>query len=286
MRKVKIITDSCCSLTPDQLKKMGVDYIAMDITVNGVTHNSFDYPIKDYEEFYAELEKAESCSTSCINNFNFEEMFEKYLKEDFDVFYVGLSGGMSCTNNNAKKAAEELNERYGKRVFVADSLTGSYAISFDVEKAKQMADEGKSAQEIFDAIDNNGLKTFAIFAPGDLKFLRKSGRINKFVASIGTMLKLVPVITANEKGELKLFSKSIGRRKALSTIEHYILQHADLESPGKMIVGHTGQKEEAEQLAAFLKEHTKNKEIIVDYIDYTMGCNCGPRTLSVFGFLK
>ncbi len=286
MNKVKVITDSCCSLTPQQLEKLGVDYVSMDITVNGVTHNSFDYPIKDYEEFYEVLEKAESCSTSCINTFTFEEIFEKYVKEGFDVFYVGLSGGMSCTNNNAIKAAEEVNERHGKHVWVADSLTGSYTIAFDVEKAKQMADEGKSAQEIFDAIHNNGLKTFAIFAPGDLKFLRKSGRISKFVASIGSMLKIVPVITANDKGELKLFSKSIGRKKALATIQNFCLQHADLESEGKMIVGHTGQKAEAEQLAEFLRQHTKNKQISVEYIDYTMGCNCGPKTLSVFGFLK
>ncbi len=286
MNKVKVITDGCCSLTPERLKELDIELLSMDITVNGETRSSLNYPITDPEEFYKILEESESCSTSCINNYTFEETFEKYLKLGFDVFYIGLSGGMSCTNNNAKIVAEELNKKYGKRVWIADSLTGSYAISFSVEAAKQMADEGKSAEEIHKALDKNGIKSFAIFAPGDLKFLRKSGRINKFAASVGTMLKIVPVITANEKGELKLHIKSIGRKKAISTIENYILENADLTSPGKMYIGHTGQKEEAEQLAKFLKENTKNKEITVDYIDYTMGCNCGPKTIAVFGFLK
>lgn len=286
MNKVKIITDSCCSLPPQKLQELDIDYIAMDITVDGTTYNSFDCPITDPEEFYSLLEQSESCSTSCINNFAFNEKFEKYVKEGYDVFYVGLSGGMSCTCSNAKAVADELNAKYGKHVWVADSLIGSFSIGFDVLAAKKMADDGMTAQEIFKVIDQNGLKTFAVFAPGDLKFLKKSGRISKFVASIGSVLKIVPIITSNDKGELKLLNKAIGRKRAMKLLEEYVLKHADLTSPGKMYVGHTGQKEEAEQFANFLRENTKNKEIIVDYIDYTMGCNCGPRTISVFGFLK
>ncbi len=286
MNKVKIITDSCCSLSPKKLQELDVDYIAMDISVNGVNYNSFDCPITDPEEFYTLLEQSESCSTSCINNFTFNEKFEKYVKEGYDVFYIGLSGGMSCTCNNAKTVAGELNEKYGKHVWVADSITGSFSIAFDVLMAKQLADEGRSAEEIFQSLDQNGLKTFAVFAPGDLKFLKKSGRINKFVANIGSVLKIVPIITSNEKGELKLLNKAIGRRRAIKFLEEFVLKYADLTTAGKMYVGHTGQKEVAEQFAEFLREHTQNKEIIVDYIDYTMGCNCGPRTISVFGFLK
>ncbi len=286
MKKVKIITDSCCSFSKEELNKLDIDYMAMDITVNGKTYNSFSHPEKDPEKFYEELEKSENCSTSCINTFIFSEMFEKYVKQDYEVMYIGLSGGMSSTCDNAKNAAKELNEKYGEHIWVADSLTGSYGIAIMLEIAVKMRDEGKTAKEIYEALDKNGLNTFSIFAPGDLKFLKRSGRINRFVASVGTMLKIVPVITANDKGELKLFSKSLGRKKALNVIENFILEHGDLTTPGTMYIGHTGQKEEALQLEKFLKENTSNKDIKVGYIDYTMGCNCGPKTLSVFGFLK
>ncbi len=286
MNKIKIITDSCCSLSKERLKELDIDFLSMDITINGNTHNSFDYPIQDFEKFYTALEKSESCSTSCINSFSYEQIFEKYIKAGFDVFYIGLANGMSCSNGNAKLVADELNNKYGKHIWVADSLTGSFAVALLLEEAKKMADEGRSAQEIFDALNNNGLKTFAIFAPGDLKFLKRSGRISAFVTSLGTMLKLVPIITANKEGKLKLFSKSIGRKKALRILEEFILQYADLTTKGKIYIGHTGQKEEAEQLASFLEANTKNKEIIIDYIDYTMGCNCGPKTIALFGILK
>lgn len=286
MNKVKIITDSCCSFSPEELKALDIDYIAMDITVNGKTVNSFEAPEKDPEVFYAQLEKAEHCSTSCINTFAFAELFEKYVSAGYDVFYIGLSGGMSCTNNNAKLAAAEVNEKHGERVFVGDSLTGSYGIALMLLAAKRLAEEGKSAKQIYQALDKNGLRTYSIFIPGDLKFLRRSGRISRFAASIGSMLKITPVITVNEKGELKLFSKSLGRKKALEVIKKFILDNADLTSADKVYIGHTGQKQEAEDLAAFMKEHSQNKDISIGYIDYTMGCNCGPKTLAIFGFLK
>ncbi len=286
MNKVKLITDSCCSFSPEELKELDIDYIAMDITINGTSFNSFDVPEKDPEKFYDMLEKAEHCSTSCINTFAFTEMFEKYVNAGYDVMYIGLSGGMSCTNNNAKLVASDVNERFGERVFVADSLTGSYGVALMLLGAKRLMEEGKSAKQICEALDKNGLRVYSIFIPGDLKFLRRSGRINRFAASIGSMLKIAPVITANEKGELKLFSKCLGRKKALETIKKYILENADLTSADKIYIGHTGQKQEAEDLAAFVKNNSKNKDITIGYIDYTMGCNCGPKTLAIFGYLK
>ena len=57
--------------------------------------------------------------------------------------------------------------------------------------------------------------------------------------------------------------------------------HAD-----KVYIGHTGQEEEAQNLAKFVRENFPNKDVVVDFIDYTMGCNCGPKTIAIFGFLK
>ena len=90
----------------------------------------------------------------------------------------------------------------------------------------------------------------------------------------------------NENGELKLFAKCIGRKKAIKTIQKFILEKADLDVKERIYVGRTGIKEDAEEFAEFIKETTSNKDVVVDIIDYTMGCNCGPYTLAVFGKLK
>lgn len=285
MNKVKIITDSCCSITPDRLKALDIDYVQMSFTVDGKTFNGFEHPKKNAKHFYDELAKCKSCSTSCVNTYNFTEIFTKYVSQGFDVFYIGLSGGLSATYSNAVSAAEEINTA-GQRVWVADSLTGSFGIALMIEHAVKLRDEGKSAAEIFAALDKNHLNLYSIFVPGDINFLYRSGRISKLVACIGSMLKLVPIITANEVGKLKMIAKCIGKNKARQTMEKFILSKADLESAETIYIGHTGIKAEAEAFAEFLKANTKKKTIIVGDIDYTMGCNCGPYTLAIFGKLK
>ncbi len=286
MNKVKIITDACASLSIEELKNLDVDYVQMGIVIGDEAYDSFDYPEKNPTEFYKMLERTKKCSTSCVNTQNFLEIFEKYLKEGFDVFYVGLSGGLSCTYHNALSVAEELNKTYGERVFVADSLTGSYGIAIMVEHAVKMRDEGKSAKEIFEAINKNALNVFSVFMPGDLQFLMRCGRINAIVASVGTVLKLVPVIVPDDKGKLKTVNKCLGHRKAMKTIQAFVEEHDNLELEETIYIGHTGQEEMANELASYINEKYPNKKVKIGYIDYTMGCCCGPSTLAVFGISK
>ena len=286
MNKVKIITDSCSSLTQEEMKKLNVDYVQESFSVNNQEFKGFNHPIKDANQFYEGLQKCESCSTSCINTQDFADVFEKYVEQGFDVFYIGLSSGLSCTYNNALIAAEEINQDKGKHVYIADSLSGSFAIAKMVECAVKMRDEGKSAQEIHNALHENGLKTYTMFIPSDLKFLTKSGRISKLVANIGSMLNLIPIMTADSEGKLKVVAKCIGRKKAMKTIQTLILQNADLSSPEKIYIGHTNFEEDAKEVAEFFKQNSQNKEVVVGNIDYTMGCCCGPKTLAVFATYK
>ncbi len=286
MKKVKIITDSCCSFSAEKLKEMDIDFVQMSFSIDNEEFNAFEHPIKNAQIFYDELAKSKSCSTSCINPYTFTATFEKYVKLGFDVVYIGISGGMSATYNNALISAKEINATYGQRVFIANSLSGSYGIALMLEYAVKLRNVGKTAEEIFRAIDKNGMNVFAVFVPSDLKFLNRSGRISKFVASIGSLLKVTPVIMADAHGELKLLAKCIGRKKAIKTIQNFILEKGNLESESRIYIGHTGVKEDAEEFAEFIKGNSNVKEIIVDTIDYTMGCNCGPYTLAVFGKLK
>lgn len=286
MNKVKIITDSCSSLTQEEMKKLNVDYVQESFSVNNQEFKGFEHPVKDANQFYEELQKCETCSTSCINTQTFADIFEKYVKQGFDVFYIGLSSGLSCTYNNALIAAEEINQDNGKHVYVADSLSGSFAIAKMVEKAVELANEGNSAEQIYNILHENGLKTYTMFIPSDLQFLTKSGRISKLVANIGTLLNLIPILAADSEGKLKIVAKCIGRKKAMKTLQNLILQNADLSSPEKIYIGHTNFEEDAKEVAEFFKQNTQNKEIIIGNIDYTMGCCCGPKTLAVFATYK
>ena len=286
MNKVKIIADSCSSLTPSELKMLDVDFVQMSFVVNGEAYNAFDNDFDNPQEFYKMLEKTEKCSTSCVNTQTYLEKFSEYVNNGYDVVYIGLSGGMSSSINNAKLVAAELNKQNGEHVWVVDSLTGSFGIAMLINKAVGLRNNQKSAKQIFEELEEIKYKKLQIFVPGDLQFLMRSGRINRFVASIGSLLKISPILSADEQGVLKMVEKCLGYKKAIRSLQNMILSKADLDTAETIYIGHTGKEAEAKEFAEFLKGVTKNKEIKIGYIDYTMGCSCGPNTLAIFVSLK
>ena len=193
---------------------------------------------------------------------------------------------MSSSINNAKLVAAELNKQNGEHVWVVDSLTGSFGIAMLINKAVGLRNNQKSAKQIFEELEEIKYKKLPIFVPGDLQFLMRSGRINRFVASIGSLLKISPILSADEQGVLKMVEKCLGYKKAIRSLQNMILSKADLDTAETIYIGHTGKEAEAKEFAEFLKGVTKNKEIKIGYIDYTMGCSCGPNTLAIFVSLK
>ncbi len=284
--KIKIITDSCCSLSIAELNRLGIDYVQMSILIDDQNFDAFDCPITDPEEYYKKIKTAKKVSTGCVNVQSFTDIFEKYAHQGWDVVYIGLSSGLSSTYDNAVRAASEVNKTCGKHIYVADSLSGSFAIAIMLEHAVKMAAEGKTAEQICKALDKNGLNTLVYFMPEDLQFLSRCGRLNKISATVGSMLKLAPVLAPNEEGKLKTVNKFIGRKKGIKNLGLMFLEGIDISREEKIYVGHTGAASEAEEIANFLKQNTQNKQIEVGYLDYTMGSSCGPCTVALFGIKK
>ncbi len=284
--KIKIITDTCSSLTKEELDNMGVDYVETNFMIDGTLNNGFDEFKDSNEEFYNNLKNIKSVSTGCVNVQSYTDVFSKYVNDGYDIVFIGLSGGLSSSFSNACLSAEELNNQYGKHIYTANSLTGSFGIAKMINEALSMVKQDCSAEEIYNKLNNNGLKTLSIFIPGSLTFLTKSGRISKLVAGVGSLLHIVPIISTDENGKLKMIAKSLGRKKAITTLNNILLTRADLENEETIYIGHTNQLQEAEELKEFILANTKNKKVKIGYIDRTMGCHCGPGTLAVFATTK
>lgn len=279
---VKIITDTCCSLSKEELKKLGVDFVQMSILIDDQYFDAFDCPINNPDEFYQLIKSANKVSTGCVNVQTFTEIFEKYAHMGDDVVYVGLSSGLSSTYSNAVVAADYVNRTCGKHIWVADSRTGGFAIAKMIKCALKMTFENKSAQEIYQAINNNGINTLTYFIPCDLQFLAKCGRLNKIVATFGSAFKIAPTLSTDAEGKLKLINNSIGRKKAMKNLTRLLEDKMELDREERVYIGHTGQYAEAEELSKIIKEIAPNKTVEVGYIDYTLACCCGPETLAVF----
>ena len=283
--KIKIITDSTTSLSKEECEKLGIDCLETSYMLDDVNYSAFENDEESLIDFYKRLDEIKSCSTGCVNEHQFEECFEKWIKQGYQVIYMGLSSALSSTHENACNVAKRLNHNYGEnKVFCVDTKTGSYGSYLFVEEALEMVAEGKSADEIAEKLSddaNNKMETS--FVPRDLNFLCKSGRLSRLEASIGRLMRLVPIISVSQPtGKLAVSEKCIGTKLAMKTVKNKYVKLITTKGLTRCMIATSGLEAEAEELKAHIIANTDIKDIKVGLIDKTMACCCGPKTIAIF----
>lgn len=109
--------------------------------------------------------------TSAINKEQYLDFFKKQLQSHDAVVHFCLSGGITSACQNAKDAAQEL-----KNVYVVDTQSLSTGIALLAIYAKELADKGIDASEIYEKVSARVPKVQASFVIKKLEYLYKGGR--------------------------------------------------------------------------------------------------------------
>ena len=283
-QKIKIVTDACSSLTKEECEQRGIVCVETTYMLDDVLHTAFDEPEVSLHDFWKKLDEVKSCSTGCVNQNTFEECFEKLVKDGYHVLYIGLSAALSSTHSNSIIAANTINEKYGKNVVrTVDSRTGSIGEQILIDDAEELIAQGKNLDEIEFILKDYASKLESTFICRDLKFLHKCGRLSSFGASIGTLLKIVPIIHVDPvDAKLRVCDKCLGQKLAYKTLRNKFIKLINERPCEKVYIASCGLDEDAETLKNFIIENSHIKNIKVSYIDKTMSCCCGPKTLAIF----
>ena len=283
-QKIVIVTDSCSSLTQEECEKRNIICVETSYVLDDVLHTAFDEPDVSLEQFYEKLDSVKSVSTGCVSENIFEETFEKIAKNGAQILYMGLSGALSATYSYAVAAAEKINEKLGtKTVYTIDSRTGSIGVQILLDDAEELIGQGKSIEEIVEILSGYAKKLESSFICRDLKFLNKCGRLSTFGAAIGTLLKIVPIIHVDPvDSKLKVAEKCLGKKLAYKALKNKLVKLINSRPCEKCYIASCALDEDAEELRKYIAENTHIKDIKVGYIDKTMSCCCGPKTLAIF----
>ena len=110
------------------------------------------------DKFYQAMENGASTRTSQISIAEYQDYFEKYLKEGKDILHIDFSSGLSGSVNSARNAAEMLKEKYPEqKIYVLDSLAASSGYGLLVDKAADLRDEGMDIDTLAKWVDDNKL---------------------------------------------------------------------------------------------------------------------------------
>lgn len=286
MTNYKIITDSSADLTADMMKELDIDGVCLKFTIDGKTYvNTADESTIKNKDYYAMLRGGKSAVTTQVNNNEFYDIFEKYLKMDMDVLYIGFSSGLSGTFQSSVIAKKDLEEKYpDRKVIVVDSLCASAGEGMLVYHAVMKKREGLSIEELAKWVEDNRLHLCHWFTVDDLHHLKRGGRVSAATAVVGTMLAIKPVLQVDDEGHLISVSKVRGRRQSLDAIVAKVGETAIDPKTQTMFISHGDCLEDAQYVAKQIKSKYGTKKINISYVGPVIGGHSGPGTLALFFF--
>lgn len=189
---IAIVTDSTCDLPQRVIHELGIKVIPLFINIGDKGYlDGVDITRKD---FYTNLPGYTVHPTTGTPGADaFKEAYQTLKDKGYtEILSIHISEKLSATVNVARNAAHEFRQI---PVTVRDSGQLSLGTGLQVERASRMAAEGRSMQEIEIALDDLMARTFVAARLDTLEFLRRSGRMNGFIAGIGSLLELKPILT-------------------------------------------------------------------------------------------
>ena len=201
-----------------------------------------------------------------------------------DVLYIAFSSGLSGTYQALSLMAAQLQEEFPERkIHMVDSLAASGGQGLLVWYAVQHARAGESIDQVRDWLEENKLHLAHWFTVDDLMFLFRGGRVSKTAAWAGTLLNIKPVLHVDDEGHLIPMEKVRGRKKSLNALIDHMEKSANKPISDQMVfITHGDCIEDAEYVAAKIKERFGVKEVVINYVDPVIGAHSGPGTMALF----
>ena len=275
-----LFTDSACDIHPDKLAEWNVKMLplAFLFTDTNVEQKDHDEPIG---EFYKSMRAGRVAKTSCVNEDAFENAFTELLEAGQDILYLGLSGGLSVTPDNAKKVAARLAPKYPDRKIIAiDSLSASAGEGLFVYLAVKNRDAGMTLEENAEALRKEIPHVCHWFTVEDLVYLKRGGRVSAATALLGTALNVKPVLHVDNEGHLIKMTQVHGRKKSIKTLAEKLGQTIRPDSP--IFISNADCMEDAEMLRDLIKAECGMDVTLITSIGSVIGAHAGPGTLALF----
>lgn len=278
MRPVKIISDSTCDLSPEQIKDLDIEIMPLYINIKDKSFkDNVDITVPDLYR-YVEEDKVLP-KTSAIGIQDYIDTFKAWIDRGYDIVFTGISGGLSSSHNNSRLAIEELGAE--DKVFSVDSKNLSTGIGLLLLKACEKRDMGASASMVAEYMKSFVERVKSQFVIDRFDYLYKGGRCSSMARIFGTMLKIKPLITVRD-GKMTVAEKPHGKKiKGLDALLRFLERDKDKLDLDHVFVTHTYADEDAKYLVEKIKEGYNFKNIYVTNAGSTIASHCGPGTIGI-----
>ena len=278
MKKLAILTDSTCDLTNEIIEQNDIHLLPLYVTFGDKTYLD-RVEINTTELYKTVVETHTLPKTSAASPADFIKVFENLFEEYEEILYMGISGSMSSTLNNANQARMILDAE--DKVFILDSKNLSTGIALSLLKACKYRDQGLSGSEVVERVSKIVPQVRSQFAIEKMDYLHKGGRCSGVAAIFGRILKIKPIIVVRE-GKMTVGKKPRGKMKvALEGLLDYVREDINVIDKDAIFITHTEALSACEYLKEKLTELVPDAKIYITEAGCVISSHCGPGTIGI-----
>lgn len=285
-----VLTDTASSLSRAEANNFGVELIPFHLIWPDQQFTDFTIGSQEmYQRF--ETHSIPSTSGPTPNDFlnYYEDLYQRGVKNIVSI-HLGVR---SMTLNSAFTAGTKIEEMHSDiKIDVINSKSLTIAQQYKVLRAKELINQNKSAEEIKTELDSMSKQIVLFGSTGHdaIPFLRKSGRLSGFQSFAASQLKLIPIVSLCEDGNIKKDSITFGEKKGRKEVVNLFLREIDQRKslPQEIGIVYTKNKDVGLDLEYRLKD------IMVPEIRLTgpkeagsvLASHVGPGTGVIVGYWK
>ena len=271
---IRIAADSVCDLPAELVDALNINIIPTYVNI-GDESIPDDGASLDRSQFFRDLPAMSSLPTTAAPSPGDAAAFYRAILDDGAerIVSIHVPEKLSGTLNAMRLGAQSVGEA---RVTLVDSSQLTFGIGFQVWAAAELAAQGAALETILDAIERVRLHTRVYAIIDTMEYLRRSGRVNALVASLGSLLKIKPIVHVNE-GEVTSIGRARTWSRAVQRLRALTLEQTPIE---RLAILHIANEPGAASFLDDIGELASSDTLVIE-TSPTLGAHIGPGSIGV-----
>jgi DegV family protein with EDD domain len=265
---IRIVTDSTCDLPEAAVAEYGITVVPLYINIGDQGY--LDGVELSRQEFYERLPDYDPPPTTATPGpEQFRQVYETLAAEGAtEILSIHISESLSATVGMARLGAQATK---AVPVTVFDSGSLSLGTGFLVLAAAKATAEGRSIDEIIPLLEEQGSRTHVFAALDTLEFLRRSGRMNRAMAAVGSWLQMKPLLRMHDGNSM---AEKV--RTSEAAVKRLVSLLSDLVPLEQVALVHTHALDRAADLLDRVRHLLPEGEVLSVDITPVFGVHLGP----------
>jgi len=284
-KSIGLVTDSTCDLPPELIKKYNIQIVPIVIQVGEKSYlDQVEIKPKDFIHI---LETSnEKLSTSQPPPTFFTEVYNKIASKYESIISLHISERLSGTIQGARMGCKSM--EYSNKIHIVDSKTSSVALGLLVAEAAQLIQERFNLEEIINRLKIAADNVKIFISIPTLKYLMRSGRLNKTKGFLGTLLNLKPILTINSDGNIVEAAKVIGQKRVIHKTVDLAIKFAKSVKNPRFAITHVAAPELAQWYSDKIRSIFNSSKVIIAEASPALSVHIGigGAAIGVLGDLK